>query len=100
MRLAGLKSIDANLDLGNGLTVKEYEKKIGNANTTLEEYNTTLSIADEKLNIFETDEKTLKDFHERVLLAVGAIYGKDSVEYEKAGGTRKSERRKTIKAKA
>lgn len=99
MRLAGLKSIDANLDLGNGITVKNYEKKISDTDTSLETYNTTLSLVDEQKNIFETNEKDLKDYHERILLGVGSKFGKNSVEYEKAGGTKKSERRKPVKSK-
>lgn len=98
-RLAGLKSIDPVLDLGNGVTAAIYESKIEGTETDLSKYNTTLSLADEDQNKFETSEKDLKDYHERVLLAVAAKYGKDSTEYEQAGGTRKSEKRKPAKAK-
>ena len=35
--------------------------------------------------------------HERMLSAMGDKYGKDSSEYEVAGGTRKSERKKPTK---
>jgi hypothetical protein len=98
IRLAGLKSIDPNLDLGNGVTVAIYESKIDKAGGSLETYNTTLSVADEHQDIFENDEADLKDYHERILLGVGSKFGKDSIEYEKAGGTRKSERRKPAKA--
>lgn len=97
VRLAGVKSIDANLDLGNGMTVIEFEKKIDNTSDSLETYNTTLSLADEQQDLVKANEIDLKDFHERILLAVGAKYGKNSIEYEKAGGTRKSERRKPAK---
>lgn len=99
LRLAGLKSIDANLDLGNGITLKNYEKIIDETDNSLETYNTTLSLVDEQKNTFETNERSLKDYHERILLGVGSKFGKDSVEYEKAGGTRKSERKKPVKAK-
>jgi len=99
VRLAGLKSIDPALDLGNGVSVANFEAKIEQTDTSLENYNTSLSTADANQNIFETDEKDLKEFHERALLAVAAKYGKDSIEYEKAGGTRKSERRSPSKKK-
>lgn len=98
-RLAGLKAIDANLDLGNGITLKGYEKRIGDTDASLETYNTTLSLVDEQKNVFETNENDLKDYHERILLGVGSKFGKNSVEYEKAGGTKKSERKKPVKVK-
>ena len=98
MRLAGLKSIDPNLDLGNGITVKDYEKKIDATDASLETYNTTLSLVDEQSATFEMNENDLKDYHERILLGVGSKFGKNSMEYEKAGGTKKSERKKPAKA--
>lgn len=98
-RLAGLKSIDENLDLGNGITVKDYEKKITDTEKALGNYNTTLSLADEQGDTFETNEKDLKDYHERILLGVGSKFGKNSIEYEQAGGTKKSERKKPVKPK-
>ncbi|MBM4025843.1 MAG: hypothetical protein FJ280_10625 [Planctomycetes bacterium] len=49
---------------------------------------------DELGNQIKTQEKKLKDLTERMLAAVAARYGKDSDEYEKAGGTRKSERKR------
>jgi hypothetical protein len=100
VRLASIKSIDPNLDLGNGVTAAEYERKIEKAGDSLETYNTTLSLADEQQDTFEANEADLKDYHERVLLGVASKYGKNSIEYEKAGGTRKSERRKPVRAKA
>jgi hypothetical protein len=99
-RLAGIKSIAADIDLGNGLKAETFGAKIAEVGTALEDYNTTLSTADEKLNIFNAREKELKDMHERMLIAVAAKYGKDSDEYEKAGGKRKSERKRPTRKQA
>lgn len=96
-RLAALKSIDANLDLGNGLLVSQYEAIINDLRDKLSDYNTTLSMVDSKLNAVNETEKALKDLSERMLTGVAAKYGKNSDEYEKAGGTRKSERKKPTK---
>jgi hypothetical protein len=98
-RLSGIKSIDPNLDLGNGLAAKIYQEKIEKITNSLNEYNTALSIADEKHGIFEADELDLKDYHERILPAVGGRYGKNSAEYEMAGGKKKSDRKRVTKAK-
>jgi hypothetical protein len=97
LRLASIKSISNNLDLGNGITSTVYSDLIDETKTILEEYNTALSIVDEKLNLYQTKEKQLRDLHERVLISVAAKYGKDSNEYEKAGGVKKSERKKPTK---
>ncbi len=99
-RLAGVKSIDAQLDLGNGLSVAEYQAAIEAVRVALEAYNTVLSLVDEKQNEVVAKEKRLRDLHERMLMGVAARHGKDSIEYEKAGGTRKSERRKKAKTTA
>lgn len=98
-RLASLKSIDANLDLGNGITIAVFEQKLIKSENSLAAYNTTLSMVDEKKSVFEEDERDLSDYSERLLLGVGSKFGKDSIEYEKAGGTRKSDRRKPAKLK-
>lgn len=97
VRVAGIKSIDQDLDLGNGLTVKNYEKEIEETAKALEDYNTILSMADEKLNLYTQKEKSLMALHERMLLGVAVKYGKDSNEYEKAGGTKKSDRKRSTK---
>lgn len=96
-RLAGLKSIAENLDLGNGLTVEAFNNLINDNFDTLERYNTLLSQVDQASNDFDVLQKKLKDDHERMLLGVAAKFGKDSDEYEMAGGKRKSERRKPTK---
>ena len=96
-RLASIKSIGANLDLGNGVTTVVYEDLINETKKVLEEYNTALSLVDEKQNLYKKTEKDLQGLHERVLISVAAKYGKDSNEYEKAGGVKKSERKRATK---
>jgi hypothetical protein len=98
-RLAGIKSIKSDLDLGNGLNVGTYTEKIEKTAKSLSEYNTILAAAEEKHGIFEANELDLKDYHERMLLAVGANYGKNSAEYEMAGGKKKSDRKHSTKSK-
>ena len=39
-------------------------------------------------------EKLLRAFSERMLTGVAAKFGKDSEQYQKAGGTKKSDRKK------
>lgn len=94
IRKAGLVSIDPNLDLGNGLTLVVFESKIAATKSNLDSYNTVLSEADAQQNVLTDAEKELRNWNERMLAAVAAKYGKDSNEYEKAGGVKKSLRKK------
>ncbi|MDD2922102.1 MAG: hypothetical protein PHQ36_07425 [Anaerolineales bacterium] len=69
--------------------------------TKLSAYNTLLSQVDEVYNAVLSAEKALRDLNERMLTGVAAKYGKDSSQYEMAGGIRKSERKRPVrKAKA
>ncbi|HTH54943.1 MAG TPA: hypothetical protein VL728_02780 [Cyclobacteriaceae bacterium] len=93
-RLANLKSISPTLDLGNGLTAVAYDTAVNAFRQKLEDYNIALSMVDEKYNLVQDAEKNLRDLSERMLAGVAVKYGKNSHEYEKAGGVRKSERKK------
>ncbi|MEI9961636.1 MAG: hypothetical protein WDM76_11040 [Limisphaerales bacterium] len=92
-RSAALESIDENLDLGNDLTLAAYNAAIDATEGWLSKYNTTLSEVDGLLNQLEKSETKLDELSGRMLAGVGVKFGKDSDEYEKAGGTRTSERK-------
>jgi hypothetical protein len=98
-RASALASIDANLDLGNGLTLAGYNTAIAASEAKLADYNTKLSGVDAALNVFQSSEGDLADLSDRMLAGVGSKFGKDSDQYEQAGGTKKSERAKSVKKK-
>lgn len=93
-RIAGLKSIDENLDLGAGIGVASLTKTHQALVDALARYNKLLSEVDGALNDVVALELEARDLIERALAGVASKYGKDSSEYEQAGGTRKSERKK------
>ena len=90
-RAMNLQVIHPNLDLGNGLTVQAYRAAIDTHQANLDNYNRAISTITELALSFEESDRTLRDINERMLLGVGAVYGKDSKEYGTAGGKRKSE---------
>ena len=98
IRANALAGISPTLDLGNGLTVPAFQAVINAISDpdptkgSLAAYNAELSKLDGMLDSLEKQESTLDDLSGRMLAAVGAKYGKDSNEYEMAGGTRTSER--------
>ena len=99
-RLAAIKSISPTLDLGNDITAVKYEDAINSLKSKIAEYNTTLSSLDKLHNEYVTLRDKLRDFNERILLGVATKFGKNSTEYEMAGGVKKSERKRpTIKPK-
>lgn len=93
-RLAGLKSIDPALDLGTGLTAASFDTAVKDAQTKLATYNQTLATIDDQYNALVASERALGDLSERMLAGVAARFGKNSSQYEQAGGVRKSERKR------
>lgn len=91
-RSSSLKAVSDKLDLGPGLSLASFDQAITDTRAKLDDYNQAVAVLDEKQNGLEASEKTLADLSSRMLAGVGAQYGKDSDEYEKAGGVRLSER--------
>ena len=98
-RAAGLVSINPSLDLGSGMTLAAFQARISSTKDLLNSYNTRLAEIDGLKNQLEQAESDLDEASSGMLAAVGAVYKKNSTEYEKAGGTRTNERR-TAKAKS
>jgi hypothetical protein len=99
-RLSGIKAIDPSLDLGSGLKASDYEAAITSLRRTVDDYNSMLSQLDEKLNQIDAAEKVVRDLSGRMLAGVAARFGKDSSEYEQAGGVRDSERKRPARKAA
>ncbi|MEB3357737.1 MAG: hypothetical protein VKK04_13495 [Synechococcales bacterium] len=93
-RAAALRSLGTELDLGHELTLAAYNQLIQQLREQIALYNESLSYTDRAANAVEETEKQLRLLSERMLIGVAAKYGKDSDEYEMAGGTRKSEYKK------
>jgi len=96
-RSDGINSIDDEIDLANGLTKAAYQAAIQNVELKYERYNQLLSEIDGLSTDLKQTEKELGELSQRMLNAVGTKYGYNSVEYKKAGGTPKSEKKRTAK---
>jgi enamine deaminase RidA (YjgF/YER057c/UK114 family) len=97
-RLAGMKSIDPNLDLNNGFSLAVFTAKTDALRQLLENYNTLLSTLDALLTNIVASEQDLRDVSEHMLVGVAAKYGKNSNEYKMAGGVRKAERKRPTRS--
>jgi hypothetical protein len=91
-RMAGLKAIDPSMDFGDARNLQNITQLIQQYRSKIEAYNTTLAVIDSYKNEMKDLETTLSDLTERMLLGVAFKYGKDSHEYQMAGGVRKSDR--------
>ena len=94
LRLDGLQSIDEALNLGAGRTAQNYDKAIEALRDKLSAYNKVLATADSLQTEVSEAERELADLSEQMLISVAAKFGKDSMEYERAGGVRKSARKR------
>jgi hypothetical protein len=91
LRAVLLASISEGLELTEALTLVDYRAHITAVEGKLAAYNIKLAELDGMLNDLQAAEKGLNEHTKRMLAAVGVIFGRDSNEYEQAGGTRTSE---------
>lgn len=99
VRSNNLKTISPPLDLGGGLTLEAFDHLITQAQEAEGDYNRTVAQLDEKTNHLDALLKQTSELSARLLAGVGARYGKNSNEYEKAGGVRTEEIKRTPKTK-
>lgn len=92
LRSSGLKAIDPNMDFGNNCNLENMTKLIEEYRSKIDAYNTALAVIDSSRTQMTELEKNLGELSERMLIGVAFKYGKDSIEYEMAGGVRKSDR--------
>ena len=99
-RLAGIKQFETKFDFGNGLTEEAYTASIKKVADLSDQHSELLSQVDDKATALDKATKELSLLSSRVLNAVGGKYSYDSIEYEKAGGIRKSDIKRAKKTKA
>ncbi|MCC5627953.1 hypothetical protein LC613_07315 [Nostoc sphaeroides CHAB 2801] len=91
-RVAGLKAIDPNINFNDTCNLQNLTQLIDNFHNMLDEYNAALAMIDSSRKKLDEMEKTLSQVSDKMLMGVGFKYGKNSNEYELAGGVRDSDR--------
>jgi hypothetical protein len=94
-RNESLRSINPELNFGGGLTLAAYTLSINNLRSKLAAYNTALSAIDRLADEVKMAEQDTKAISEKMLLGVASRFGKDSLEYEMAGGSRRTGKRRS-----
>lgn len=94
-RIIGLNGISPNLDLGDGVSVASITNQRDQAKALLDRHNTLVSELGILSNQLTEANKALNTLNSRALALVRGRYGVDSNEYERVGGTRQSERKRS-----
>jgi len=92
LRAASLKAIDPKMNIDEVRSLANFTAQMDQLRTKIDDYNTALVAVDSASAEIKMLEKNLGDLADQMLTAVAFKYGKDSREYEMAGGVRKSER--------
>jgi hypothetical protein len=104
-RLEGMKIVDPNLSLSNGLSVQIGETLKTDLSKQKQQYNNLITQLDALRIDIASNEKVAKSYCKNVLAGVKGQFGDDSSEYEKVGGKPLSKRKpvarkgKTLSAK-
>ena len=84
-------------DLPGGVSAKEISARIDALNAAVSQLDALNAEKTKLVNTKDDQCKTLSDFIVKSRLAIKLAYGPDSSEYEMAGGTRSSERKKPVR---
>ncbi|MBW4688647.1 MAG: hypothetical protein KME40_27075 [Komarekiella atlantica HA4396-MV6] len=98
LRCTGLKSIVPNIKFDEEYSLEKLIESIEQLRAKIDIYNTALSVVDSSKAEIEEMEKNLSSLAEKMLMVVAIKYGKNSREYEMAGGVRTSERIRKIRS--
>jgi hypothetical protein len=91
-RMLGFRYLDPEMNFGNGLSVPNFTDQVETLKAKLDAYNEMVNALKQERKSLEAMEKTLRGTSERMLGAVASLYGKESNEYEIAGGTKRIKR--------
>ncbi len=91
-RVAGLKAIDPNIHFDDTCNMQKLIQLIEEFHNMLDDYNAAIAMIDSSKKKLDEMEKTLSQISDKMLMGVGFKYGKNSNEYELAGGVRDSDR--------
>ncbi|BAY20494.1 hypothetical protein NIES2100_02360 [Calothrix sp. NIES-2100] len=91
-RAAGMKLVDPTLKLDDDYSLEKLLESMEQLRNKLEVHNNALSLVDSSLTEVEEMEKNLAKLSQKMLMLIAIKYGKDSPQYETAGGVRDSDR--------
>ncbi|MBD2411945.1 hypothetical protein FACHB389_09425 [Nostoc calcicola FACHB-389] len=97
-RAAGMKLIDPSLKLDNDYSLSKLLESMELLRNKLDVHNNALALTDSSLTEVEEMEKDLTTLSQKMLMLIAIKYGKDSAQYETAGGVRDSDRLRKMRS--
>ncbi|MBX9255513.1 hypothetical protein H1Q63_16490 [Desmonostoc muscorum CCALA 125] len=97
-RAAGMKLIDPSLKLDDDYSLARLLESMELLRNKLDVHNNALALADSSLTEVEEMEKDLTTLSQKMLMLIAIKYGKDSPQYETAGGVRDSDRLRKMRS--
>ncbi|MEH2466210.1 hypothetical protein [Nostoc sp.] len=91
-RSAGLKAIDSSMNFGDNCDLQNLTQSIEQLRTMIDAYNAALAMIDSSKTKIDEMEKSLSNLSDKLVRGVAFKYGRNSSEYEIAGGVRESDR--------
>ncbi|BAZ01894.1 hypothetical protein NIES37_59010 [Tolypothrix tenuis PCC 7101] len=91
-RVTRIKVFDPNITFDDNCNLQNLTQLIQQFQTMLNEYNDAMAVIDSSRTRLDEIEKSLSLISDKMLVGVGLKYGKDSSEYELAGGVKESDR--------
>jgi hypothetical protein len=97
LRLSALKSIDPDLDLGDGLTIRSVSKLVQDTRSGIDAYNTEISGVEQKYKSLREQEGTIAVLSDRIVDGIAFKFGRKSDEYKMVSSIRRNNRKRSIK---
>jgi hypothetical protein len=92
LRLSALKSIDPDLDLGDGLTIRSVTEQVQETRTDIDQYNTEASVIKQKYKTIREKEGKIADLSDRIVDGIAFKFGRKSDEYKMIQSIRRNAR--------
>ena len=92
-RITGIESFAPELNFGNNKSLQNYKNLTQKVETAITIYNQKMAEKNQAKKDLDQKQKELAGLNTEMLAGVKAVYGRDSKEYEKLGGTRYSKRK-------
>jgi hypothetical protein len=96
LRLSTLKSIDPDLDLGDGLTIRAVSKKVQDTRAEIDLYNTEVSVVEQKYKTIREKEGAIADLSDRIVDGIAFKFGRKSNEYKMVRSIRRNSKTRSI----
>jgi hypothetical protein len=100
LRLSALKSIDPDLDLGDGLTIRSVSELVQDTRSGIDAYNTEISSVEQKYKTLREQEGSIANLSDsntehRIVDGIAFKFGRKSDEYKMVSRIHRNNRKRS-----